>query len=186
MLVYRVFPSIAGAPAGQPGRPLYLHPDQGMGRWDNPDLYLAMYVAASPTGAVGESFAHVPLWTKAMLAFPSLPGSVRSLGTYLIDEEAYPVLDLDDAAALSKRRLRPTDVVIRNRPRTQDIARAAHGEAKWAGLSWWSMHRPQWTLFTYWGTAGLEVHEVEPLPGHAAAEDAARLLGKSLSPDWRA
>lgn len=183
MLLYRVFPYIPGAPPGAPGHPLYVNPDQGQGRWDNPTRYLAMYAAATPSGAVGETFAGLSEWNAAMLPFPSLPGSVRGLGTYVIDEEQHPVLDLDSAKVLLKRGLRPTDVVIRNRPRTQQIARDAFNENAWSGLSWWSMHRPQWGLFVYWNLDTVQVERVEALPGHAAVSDAARLLGKRLAPD---
>ena len=92
-------------------------------------------------------------------------------------------LDLDDAGVLVERSLRPTDVVIRNRPRTQQIARAVHAGGGWAGLSWWSMHRPQWTLHVLWDHRALVVEGVEPLPGHPGLLDAGRLLAKRLQPD---
>ena len=185
MLVYRVFPHLPGAPPDHPGHPLYVHPDQGRGRWDNPGLYRSTYVAASPSGAVGEAFAGLSTWSRAMLPFPSVAGSSRALGVYALDEEAYPLLDLDDARMLVERALRPTDVVIRNRPRTQEIARQAHAEGRWAGLSWWSMHRPQWTLYVLWEAGSLTVEGVEPLPAHPALLDAGRLLAKDIAQDMR-
>lgn len=183
MLVHRVFPWRQGARGGEPGHPLYIHPDQGVGRWDNRDLYLALYVGGSPSGAVGESFAHLSTWSSAMLAFPSIPGADRALGTYRIDEEAHPLLDFDDPRALLDRALRPTDIVVRNRPRTQRIARDAFGEATWSGVTWWSMHRPQWTLHMLWDVQGLSVEDVQPLPGHPAVRDAGRLLVRNLAQD---
>jgi hypothetical protein len=186
VLVYRVFPYLRNAADGEPGHPLYLSPNQGTGRWDNRDLYLAMYAAATPSGSVGEAFAHLSTWSAAMLRFPRVSESVRSLAVYSLDEEAHPILDLDNAKALLDRGLRPTDVVIRNRPRTQQLARDAFTERKWAGLGWWSMHRPQWALFAYWDVAGLTVERVEPLAGHPAVPNAARLLGKPLSADLAA
>lgn len=183
MLVYRVFPHVAGAGEGTPGHPLYLDADQGFGRWDNPSLYRALYVAGSPSGAIGETFAHLSTWSRAMLPFPSVDGAERVLGTYSIDEDAHPLLDLDDPRALLDRSLRPTDVVIRNRPQTQRVARDAHAEARWSGLSWWSMHRPQWTLHALWRADDLEVERIEALPGHPGLLDAGRLLAKHLEPD---
>jgi len=118
-----------------------------------------------------------------MLPFPSVPGSVRALGLYGFDEEAHALMDLDDARMLLEHNLRPTDVVIRNRPRTQSIARTVHSEARWAGMSWWSMHRPQWTLHVIWMPAVLSVERVEPISGHPALVDASRLLAKHLAPD---
>jgi hypothetical protein len=183
--LYRVFPYIDDAEPGEPGHPLYVHPDQGKSRWDNPHLYLAMYVASSPAGAIGESFASRSHWETGMLPFPLVPGSVRSLGVYRFDEETHPLLDLDDPAELSRRGLRPTDVVKRNRPRTQDIAATIFHEGRWAGLSWWSMHRPQWTLHVLWNLDGLDVHGVETIPGHVGLIEAAELLGKELDDDMR-
>lgn len=183
MLLYRVFPYLPIAKLNEPGHLLYVHPDQGKGRWDNADLYRAIYVASSPSGAIGEAFAHLTRWSTAMLAHPLVPGAQRSLGVYSIDEERNPLLDLDDAAMLVERSLRPTDVVIRNRPRTQDIARRVHAEKRWAGLSWWSMHRPQWTVHVLWNLQGLKFEGVEQLPAHPAVHDAARLLSKQLSRD---
>lgn len=183
MLLYRVFPHLAGASPNEPGHPLYVHPDQGRGRWDNPDLYRSIYAAASPSGAAGEAFAGLSTWSAAMLPFPSVPGSIRAMGVYLFDEETHPVLDLDDAGVLLERGLRPTDVVIRNRPRPQGIARRVYSEGRWAGMSWWSMHRPQWTLFVIWSSGVLSVEGVEPLAGHPAVTDASRLLAKHLASD---
>ena len=183
MLLYRVFPHHAAASLGEPGHPLYVHPDQGRGRWDNPDVYSAIYTAGSPSGAIGETFAGLSTWSGAMLPFPSVPGSVRALGVYGLEEEANALLDLDDARMLLQRGLRPTDVVIRNRPRTQAIARAVHAEAAWAGMSWWSMHRPQWTLYVIWIPELLSVERVEPIAGHPALLDSSRLLAKYVDAD---
>ena len=183
MLVYRVFPHLPAARPKEPGHALYVQPEQGRGRWDNSDLYEAMYVAASPAGAVGEAFANLSTWSGTMLPFPSVPGSTRALGVYRLDEETHPFLDLDDARVLFDRALRPTEVVIRNRPRTQQLARAVHAEGAWSGLSWWSMHRPQWTLHVLWHHAALTVESVEPLAGHPGLLDAGHLLAKRLQPD---
>lgn len=181
MLVYRVFPHRPDADTDEPGHPLYIHPDQGFGRWDNPDLYRALYVASTASGAVGETFAHLSTWSVAMLPFPAIDGARRALGVYGIEEEMHPLLDLDDSRALLDRGLRPTDVVERNRPRTQQIARQAFGEGGWGGLSWWSMHRPQWTLHALWDTDDVVLEDVQELPAHAALRDAGRLLGKTIS-----
>ncbi len=178
MLVYRVFPYRPEAREGEPGHPLSVHPDQGWGRWDNPDRYRALYVSSSASGAIGESFAHVSVWSRAMLPFPAMAGAVRTLGVYSWNEERHPLLDLDDARALLDRGLRPTDVVKRNRPRTQAIARAVFDEGVWSGLSWWSMHRPQWTLHALWDLGAVALEDVEGLPAHPAVPDAGTLLGK--------
>lgn len=185
MIAYRVFPHLQGAPRGNPGHPLYVHPDQGNGRWDNPDVYRAMYLTASPTVAIGETFAHLSNWTPMMLPFPTVPGGHRALGHYHLDEDLEPLLNLDDARTLLDRGLRPTDIVVRNRPRTQDIAKKVHAERRWGGISWWSMHRPQWVLHVIWDMSSLEVRAIEPIAGHSGLREAADLLGKALHPDLR-
>lgn len=152
MFIYRVFPYLPGAKPGQPGSVSYIHPDQGAGRWDNPQLYRAMYVAADSVGAIGETFGHITNWTSAMLINPSLPGARRSLGVYRFDEERWPLLDLDDPKVLVQRSIRPSEVVMRNRPRSQALARDIFLDEKWSGISWWSIHRPQWVLHVLFDT----------------------------------
>lgn len=182
MFLYRVFPHLPTAREGDPGHPMFIPRDQGSGRWDNADLYRSLYGAATATGAVGEAFARESTWSSAMLSVPKVAGARRALGVYSLDEERHPLLDLDDPKSLFDRAIRPTEVVIRNRPRTQAIARAAFEERKWSGLSWWSMHRPQWTLALLWRVDRLTIEAVEPLVGHAAVRDAASLLAKDLDP----
>jgi RES domain-containing protein len=183
VLIYRVFPYLPGASSRTPGHPLYVHADQGRGRWDNADLYRTLYVATSPSGAIGETFAHLSTWSRRMLPFPAIAGAHRALGVYSIDEESHPILDFDDPRELLDRGLRPTDIVVRNRPRTQQMAREAFVERRWSGVSWWSMHRPQWTLLALWTHDTVVVEEVEPLPGHAALRDAGGLLAKQIQQD---
>jgi len=49
--------------AHEPFHPLYVPVDaQGAGRFDNPHLYAALYVAESPSGAVGETFGSSASW----------------------------------------------------------------------------------------------------------------------------
>ena len=180
MLLYRVFPHLHGAEPGEPGHPLYLHPVQGKGRWDNPSLYLTRYLATSAEAAVGETFANLSTWSPRMLAIPSLPGSVRRLGTYRLDETTNPLLDLDDAKALLERHLRPTDVVVRNRPRTHGIAEKVFREGRWAGIRWWSYHRPQWALVALWSTVQITSDSVDDLEGHPALLDAGKTLAKHM------
>ena len=182
MQLYRVFPHLPDAAPGEPGHPLDVHPGQGTGRWDNPDLYRALYVASEPAGAIGESFQSITHWNLDMLDFPALPGSEKRLGTYLLDEERYELLDLDDARVLLDRRLRPTDVVLRRRAHTQRTARDIHAEQRFAGMTFWSNVRPQWTVHVLWNHAGLQVERVERLPGHPGLRDAAERLFKPPLP----
>ena len=179
MRLYRVFPYLATAKRNEPGHPLYTYPVQGKGRWDNPSLYLVRYLATSPEAAIGETFGHLARWTTKMFVYPSLPASEKRLGTYRFDETSDPLLDLDDAYVLSRRHIRPTHVVIRNRPRTQQIAADIFMERHWAGIQWWSYQRPQWTLVALWAPGKLAVASVNEVQGHPALADAARVLAKT-------
>jgi RES domain len=182
VLLYRVFPFLAAATADDAGHPLYVHAaDQGRGRWDNPSLYVTMYLSTSPEAAIGETFGNLARWTPKMLAYPALPGSARSLGTFEFDEEKHPLLDLDDPNVLYQRGIRPTHVVIRNRPRTQRIAAGVFAEGLWSGIQWWSYHRPQWTAVALWDLSRLTVAEVDDISVHPALEAAGRRLSKLTS-----
>jgi len=183
VLLYRVFPYLPTATVGEPGHPLYIHPDQGQGRFDNPDPYSALYVASTPTAAIGEVFHTITHWNRDMLAFPALPGSVRHLATLMVDEERHPLLDLNDARALLERNLRPSDVTIRNRPHTQRIACAIHAERVWSGITFWSNVRPQWTAHVLWDHSNVQVAAIEELPGHPGLRDANDRLFKPPMPD---
>jgi RES domain len=181
VLLYRVFPYLETSPTGDPGHPLYVEAGaQGRGRWDNPNLYTTMYLSPSPEAAIGETFGNLVRWTPKMLQFPALPGSVKALATFRFDEEAHPLLDLDDARVLSQRGIRPTHVVIRNRPRTQQIAARIFAEGSWSGIQWWSYHGPQWTALALWDIAGLAVVEVEDISTHPALAAAATTLSKPI------
>lgn len=181
MLVHRVFPhDPTGRRPDQPGHPLYVHPDQGLGRLDNPDRYRVRYLALDPAAAVAEAFGNLTIWQPSMLRFPQLPGAIRALGVYRLDEERHPLLDLDDARNLLERGLRPTQVIARDRPATQAWARRIHEEGRWAGVRWWSFHGPHWTVIGLWAEDALEVVDIQAIAGHPALIDAARSLSKIL------
>lgn len=139
-----------------------------------------MYMAASAIAAVGETFAHLGRWTHQMLTVPAIPGARRRLVTYELDEERHPFIDLDDARILMRRGLRPSRVVARNRPFTHNVAKEIFAEGTWAGISWWSMHRPQWTLHGLFGADACRVVSVEDLAGHPGLLEAASRLAKVL------
>lgn len=159
MLVYRVFAYDSGAAPGESGHPDYLHlPAQGSLRLDNPGHYCTWYYGATPEVAIGEVFAGHSVWLEEMFQTPFLPTGRRVLGYYEIDDNI-PLLDLDDANSLADRALRPTQVVSRVRPMTQKWAlnvfqEANHdGSRKWAGVRWWSYHRPHWTVYGLWANS---------------------------------
>lgn len=180
MLLCRVFPYLPSASNGQPGHPLYVHPAQGAGRFDNPLQYLSWYMAAEAVSAVGESFAHLSAWKDEMFEFPQIPGSRRVLGIYELPDDL-PYVDLDDPQRLLDLGVRPSQVVERNRPYTQALALKIYMEAKYNGICRWSFHRPQWRVYCLW-EIDPDIVQVEALTlTHIAVGSAARTLAKRIT-----
>lgn len=177
MLLYRVFPYSASAAEGEAGHPLYVHPDQGAGRFDNPSLYLAWYVSSEPSSAVGEVFGSLTHWSTSMFEFPLIPGARRALATYRLSDDL-PYVDLDDPQRLVELGVRPSQVVERNRPFTQALAARLYEMQSYKGIRWWSFHRPQWRVWCLWEIAPV-VETVDELSlEHPAVHDAAEALAK--------
>ena len=99
-----------------------------------------LYASDSPVGAVAEAFGNHAVWTPDLFRVPAFPDARRALASY----EAHPlkVLDLDDARCLLERELRPSDVLTRDRDRTQRWSLAVFREHKWNGIRWWSLQDP--------------------------------------------
>jgi hypothetical protein len=186
VLTYRVFPYLPAAGAGQPGHPLYEHRPQRGGRIDHPD-YHVWYLSRLAKAACGETFGNLARWEPSILDFPQLPGAQRALGTYELPDDLR-VLDLDDPAQLVRLGLRPTQVVTRNLTFTQAWGHRIwsetdphSGHRAWQAVSWWSYHRPFWTVLASWIQPKLV--RVEPLTlDHPAIVDAAQALQRPVSP----
>lgn len=187
MLVYRVFPYLPAAEPGEPGHPLYEHRPQVGGRVDHPDYYV-WYLARQAEAAVGEVFGNLASWDPSMFAFPALPGAHKSLGIYRLPDDLR-VLDLDDPRELLERSLRPTRVVARNLAVTQAWGHRAWEERDphdprerhWQAISWWSYHRPTWTVMASWLRP--EVEDIQPLDlTHPVVREAASSLQRPLPP----
>lgn len=163
---------------------MYEHRPQRGGRIDHPD-YFVWYLGRQAEAAVGESFGNLATWDEVMFEFPQL-GARRALGTFWLPDDL-AVLDLDDPYQLLERSLRPTTVVARNLPVTQAWGHRAWAERntgdpaehRWQAISWWSFHRPTWTVLASW--ARPELHDVESLDlNHPAVRDAAASLDRPL------
>lgn len=161
MLGFRVFGFDPRARPGTSGHPDYLHRPQGQGRWDNPVSYDTWYLATSAAGAIAEAFGNLSVFSEQMFDTPYLAGGRRALAVFSLPDDLR-ILDLDDAANLLALTMRPSQVVIRNlaytQVRAQEIfdARDTAGARDWAGVGWWSFHRPVWhnlAIFVEPGTA---------------------------------
>jgi hypothetical protein len=180
VLLYRVFPYLPTASTGEPGHPLYLHPAQGSGRFDNPDHYLTRYLAAEAVGAIGESFGDLSTWRDEMFEFPLIPGSRKALGVYDLPDDL-PYLDLDDPRRLVELGVRPSQVVERNSPYAQALALRIYRARRYNGIRWWSFHRPQWRVYCLW-EIDPAIAQIEQLTmSHIAVQSAARALAKAVT-----
>lgn len=156
MLLYRVFNYEPGAAHGSPGHPSYIHRPQGKGRWDNPSLYDSWYVSTTPEGAIAETFGNNEFWEEKMFLRAYLPAGRMTLGIFEMPDDL-GICELDDANNLLHMGMKPSQVVTRNIPFTQARAAAAFAEGRWAGLGWWSFHRPFWSNRVLWATASTPV-----------------------------
>lgn len=189
MLVYRVFFYNPTAKPGQSGHPEYLHKPQGRGRWDNADLYDSWYLAKSPEGAIGETFGDLDRWTPGMFT-TGMVDLRRTLATFSVPDDL-AVFDFDDPTNLQRISMRPSEVVIRNRPALQRRAAVlfdetnSDGSRAWQALQWWSYHHPRWTNLMLWSTgpapAPLILKDVTDLTiATPAVVDAADVLRRPL------
>lgn len=104
---------------------------------------------------------------------PALPGSRRALCTYELADQA-PILDLDDASALVNWGLKPSEVVTRDRARTQAWALRVYEAESHAGVRWWSYWNPDWGSLGLWDLTAIEVVKVDPLTVDQEDLEAAR------------
>lgn len=176
MQLFRVFPWLTSARAGEPGHPLYAPPHQRGGRADNPDHYRTLYLSSAAAGAVAEAFGTYRWWTEEMFLRPDLPGSAYAVATYGIPDAA-PICDLDDASALARLGLRPSEVVTRDIGKTQRWALRVHQERRWIGVRWWSYYDARWHSYALWDRSALSLAEVERLHlDHPAVVEASDVL----------
>lgn len=180
MLLWRVCTWLPDAGPGEPGHPLYVPPDQGFGRVDNPDHYRVAYLAESPEAAIGEAFARFSRWDDRML-FSSgrVQGARKGLACF---EAAAQPLDLDDPTVLEAHGLRPSRVVTRRREVTQGWALELWRQRRWPGVRWWSALDADWGIVALWEPGRLDVADVEAVGlDHPALRSAAELLNRGLA-----
>lgn len=135
-----------------------------------------LYLSSAPAGAIAEVFASLAAWGPKMFISPTLAGAPRSLGRYMLADDA-KVLDLDDAETLRRLGVRPSEVVSPDRAVTQRWAKRIVDERRWDGVRWWSFHDPRWYSYGIWDRKDLRVIGVEPLSlEHPAVVEAATLF----------
>lgn len=182
MILFRVFPYDAGAAPDQPGGALFVPTGTGAGRIDNPDLYDVMYVAESAAAAVAETFGRLAVWRGS--TFTHAIGLRYALGAYTLPD-GVRLFGLDDLDALRSIGVaHPSEVVTRDRMKTQAWARTIFSRSGFAGIRWWSYYNPDWSVAGMWDVRRLRVAAApEPLsPDHGAVRDAASAIVRQVAP----
>lgn len=161
---------------------------QGLGRFDNPARYAALYVSRTDVAAVGETFANLAVWPTEEIT-RTREDRPRCLVTYTLPD-ATRLLDLDDPHVLVDLAIRPSDVVRRNRSHTQELAARiwqTHHTTGISGLEWWSYWRPEWRVAVLWSKTrriafpAMRTLDVEPLTtDHPAVTVALDVLPRKL------
>ncbi|WP_427131138.1 RES domain-containing protein [Pseudarthrobacter sp. S9] len=175
--------SPSAASSADNGHPLFVWPDQGAGRVDDPDGdYLVLYLGDSPEGAIAEALGSFPTWSQAILDCP--PAAPADSVKALVQNNCeLDILDLDDPYELVQRGMRPSQVVTRSRTVTQVWARGIYESGDYAGVSWWPYYNPDWASLGLWALSGLSVvREPEVLSlDHPALRDAAYFIKRTVS-----
>lgn len=121
-----------------------------------------LYAGDTVEGAVAETFGRFDVWDAAVIearpARGDLPNSLYAVATYEV-AEARPLCNLDDAAELQRRSLRPSRVVTRDRSITQRWATEIFSSAHFAGVSWWSCYEPGWRSIGIWDLSAVTLLE---------------------------
>jgi hypothetical protein len=154
VIVYRVFPHDASAAEKEPGGALFVPRSLGLWRIDNPDLYDAFYASSRPEGAIAETFGRFSVWRPE--TFSTAAGDALALARYKTLDDV-TVVDLDDAQKLVSLRLKPSDVVSRDRTKTQLWARQIYLSKRGIGIGWWSYYDPDIHSFGLWDISSLAV-----------------------------
>ncbi|MBI3493113.1 MAG: RES family NAD+ phosphorylase [Acidobacteria bacterium] len=147
MELFRVFDWDGASLGRSEGGPLCVaRSRQGAGRHDSPAQYGAWYCSRLAVSAIAECIQYLRGHVLRDGDFVRANGRTKALVMLRLDD-ALPIVDLDDPAALVRRRLRPSQVATLRRAVTQRIAASVFREGA-GGLSWWSTLDAEWTNVT--------------------------------------
>lgn len=182
MHLYRVFPFVKTSKIGQVGHPLYVVPNLGTGRINNPDLYQVSYWAKQKECAISETFGGFRKWNKnTFKGKPNLPNSTYAIATASVPDD-FEYFDMDDLKNLSVLKLKPSRVVTRNQDETQAWAKSIFENSRTNGISWWSIYWPEWQSLGLWNIEQLTIEDIEILTNkNPEVIQAANTMNKILS-----
>jgi hypothetical protein len=145
--IFRVFDWDGSSLGRTPHGPLFVaRAGQGAGRHDVPAKYGAWYCSRQAVSAVAECIQYLRGHSLRDADFLRAAGAAKALVSLLLDDRVR-LVDLDDPAELTDRRLRPSEVATMRRAVTQRIAGSLFDEGG-LGFSWWSTLDAEWTNVT--------------------------------------
>ncbi|MHB8513607.1 MAG: RES family NAD+ phosphorylase [Actinomycetota bacterium] len=146
---------------------------------DNPELYGVVYLSSSPVAAVAEAFGHRSIWLESM--FRPRPGVVKAIAEFELSLDK--IVNLDNARVLASQRLKPSEVITRNRHITQAWAARLFAMKRWTGVSWWSYYEAEWSSVGIWSMRALiPTSNISILSRkHPAVEEATEVLNRVWS-----
>jgi hypothetical protein len=138
-----------------------------------------LYACASALTAVAESFAFEPSPWDARILYRADDLQYHLATLEIPDDHA--VCDLDDPQSLLDRKLRPSQVITRDRTTSQAWALRIFQEERWSGISWWSFYDPDTFAVGLWRLDRADLMATRPLTMHdSAMTGAAELLNRSI------
>jgi hypothetical protein len=153
---YRVFPYRKDAAPTERGGALFVPPSAGIGRLDNRDVYNVLYLAQDfAEAAVAEIFGRLAVWRSASFHHADLE-LPYGLATYEASDDL-PLFDLDDVSALARLGVtHASDVLTRDRAKTQAWAKKIYDMRAYAGIRWWSYYKPEWKVLGLWDIGSVQ------------------------------
>lgn len=180
MLVHRVHLWHADAKPSEPYSAEFIPPQQGYGRWDNPDLYTLRYLATSPEGAIIEAFGSHAIWREDMFRTGDSSHTIRALSTFDLPEDTV-FADLSDPRLLIEYNVTVTEVVKRNPRATQRLAARLFQSHEFDGIAWWSYYQPSLTLIALFQPDEAQLVDTVPLSlDLSEVQEAARLVVRTI------
>ena len=147
MDLYRVFPWNPASKDSEFGGAFFVaRKKQGQGRYDIPKLDGAFYCSQESVSAVSEFIQGFRGQTLTEAHFERPDELVIAIVRFTLDSSAR-VLNLDDPDVLSRLKIRPSQVLTRNRDTTRAIAERLYAEGN-AGFLWPSALEASWTNAT--------------------------------------
>jgi hypothetical protein len=144
--LWRVFPWDPGAAEGERFSAAFFSTSHGTGRFDlRGNAYGVVYLAESPEHAVAQMVQQFrnsaePLTNADLTRW----GRRLALVSATLDPALWPrIPDLCEPTTLTRLDITAEMPALRDRRRTQRIARAIHGQGD-AGLRWWSSFWGEW------------------------------------------